>query len=418
MTGEAVALELRPAKLPSRVLAVLLDLAVAMTVYILVTIGLVTATSGLDDAAQTRAVDHDLRAPARGRSDRGGDAQPWSFARQAGMRTPGGAGRRGADQVPARVGPGCGRCDRDLMTFGSSPASPRSCPRGAGASVTCSRARWWCGERCRRDARASCPRRPVAGRTVLPAGPLGGAGRAVAGDQAVPDRLQQLDPQVGRSVAERLASDLTAYTGTPAPHGIPAGRIWRRSCRSGRPGRRAARSEVRRRAGIRRPRSSAAGIRRRSSGPPPLPRPKRRPGRHPQPRGAPGLRRTPPATTGSGHRDRRSRRPPRARALGSRTRGTGSPRWCVPSRRSTAARDSRPRVAGGRDRSRGRVFVCPARPLTCPGPRRPSSRPPRRPSRHMTRTAATRGVPARCRAPRAPRRRRCGRCAAPPCPGL
>ncbi|MBT2908871.1 RDD family protein, partial [Streptomyces sp. McG8] len=43
VTGEAVALELRPAKLPSRGLAVLLDLAAAVTVYVLVTLGLVAA---------------------------------------------------------------------------------------------------------------------------------------------------------------------------------------------------------------------------------------------------------------------------------------------------------------------------------------------------------------------------------------
>jgi uncharacterized RDD family membrane protein YckC len=44
VTGEAVALELRPARLPSRALAVLLDLAVAFAVYVAVTIGLVAAT--------------------------------------------------------------------------------------------------------------------------------------------------------------------------------------------------------------------------------------------------------------------------------------------------------------------------------------------------------------------------------------
>lgn len=52
VTGEAVALELRPAKLPSRALAVVLDLALAVAVYIVVTIGLVAATAALDDAAQ------------------------------------------------------------------------------------------------------------------------------------------------------------------------------------------------------------------------------------------------------------------------------------------------------------------------------------------------------------------------------
>lgn len=53
VTGEAVALELRPARLPSRALAVLLDLAVAVAVYVAVTIALMVATASLDVAAQT-----------------------------------------------------------------------------------------------------------------------------------------------------------------------------------------------------------------------------------------------------------------------------------------------------------------------------------------------------------------------------
>lgn len=52
VTGEAVALELRPAKLPSRALAVLLDLVVAVVGYIAVTVVLVAATASLDEAAQ------------------------------------------------------------------------------------------------------------------------------------------------------------------------------------------------------------------------------------------------------------------------------------------------------------------------------------------------------------------------------
>ncbi len=52
VTGEAVALELRPAKLPSRALAVLLDLVVAFVGYIAVTMVLVASTASLDEAAQ------------------------------------------------------------------------------------------------------------------------------------------------------------------------------------------------------------------------------------------------------------------------------------------------------------------------------------------------------------------------------
>lgn len=52
VTGEAVTLELRPAKLPSRALAVLLDLVVVGLVYTVVTIVLVISTASLDEAAQ------------------------------------------------------------------------------------------------------------------------------------------------------------------------------------------------------------------------------------------------------------------------------------------------------------------------------------------------------------------------------
>jgi uncharacterized RDD family membrane protein YckC len=51
VTGEAVALGLQPAKLPSRALAMTLDLIVYMGGYIVISIGLVAATSSLDEAA-------------------------------------------------------------------------------------------------------------------------------------------------------------------------------------------------------------------------------------------------------------------------------------------------------------------------------------------------------------------------------
>ncbi|WP_052869264.1 RDD family protein [Streptomyces niger] len=51
VTGEAVVLGLRPARLPSRALAVLLDLVVTWTAYIAVSIALAAATASLDPAA-------------------------------------------------------------------------------------------------------------------------------------------------------------------------------------------------------------------------------------------------------------------------------------------------------------------------------------------------------------------------------
>ncbi len=52
VTGEAVALELQPARLPSRVLSLVIDLLVAVTAYLLVTVTVVASTSSLDDAAE------------------------------------------------------------------------------------------------------------------------------------------------------------------------------------------------------------------------------------------------------------------------------------------------------------------------------------------------------------------------------
>ena len=52
VTGEAVALELRPARLPSRALAVLLDLIVVVAAYTGISVALMFATASLDVAAQ------------------------------------------------------------------------------------------------------------------------------------------------------------------------------------------------------------------------------------------------------------------------------------------------------------------------------------------------------------------------------
>lgn len=75
---------------------------------------------------------------------------------------------------------------------------------------------------------------PVGRTAFVPPPPPWLAGRFSGLDlSAVPDglwlairqyltRMQQLDPQVGGAMAERLASDLAARTGSPAPHGVPA----------------------------------------------------------------------------------------------------------------------------------------------------------------------------------------------------
>jgi len=51
VTGDAVVLGVRPARLPSRALALAIDLVVVWIVFILVSIGLTIATVTLDEAA-------------------------------------------------------------------------------------------------------------------------------------------------------------------------------------------------------------------------------------------------------------------------------------------------------------------------------------------------------------------------------
>ncbi|EGX54550.1 hypothetical protein SZN_37381 [Streptomyces zinciresistens K42] len=222
VTGEAVALELRPAKLPSRALAVLLDLAAAVAAYIVVTVGMVAATASLDEAAQTAlslalfvlllvAVPIAVETLSHGRS-------PGKLA--CGLRVvrdDGGPIRFRHALVRGLIG-----VIEILLTFGvvavvSSLVSARGRRLGdvfAGTLVV--------RERVPR-ARAGFVATPPAWLT----------GRFAELDlSAVPDglwlavrqcltRMGQLDPQVGQAMAERLSADLAARTGAPAPPGVP-----------------------------------------------------------------------------------------------------------------------------------------------------------------------------------------------------
>ncbi|MFE9612724.1 RDD family protein [Streptomyces sp. NPDC006012] len=222
VTGEAVALELRPARLPSRALAVLLDLVVAVLVYIAVATVLVASTSSLDDAAQVAlsiasfllvlvggpiAVETLSHGRSLGKMACGlrvvrDDGGPIRF-RHALMR-----GALGVVEI--------------LLTFGviaciASLVSARGRRLGdvfAGTLVV--------------------RERVPAGRTAfVPPPPPWLAGRFAALDlSAVPDslwlavrqyltRMHQLDPQVSWAMAERLAGDLAVGTGVPAPRGVP-----------------------------------------------------------------------------------------------------------------------------------------------------------------------------------------------------
>ncbi|MFD3808816.1 RDD family protein [Streptomyces sp. NPDC058619] len=223
VTGDAVVLGLRPARVPSRALAYVLDLVVYLLAYLVIMIGLAYSVSTLDDAAQAAVsvasgllllvgVPIAVETLTHGRSlgklacglrvvrDDGG---PIRF-RHALVR-----GSMGVVEL--------------LMTFGSvaciaSLASERGRRVGdvfAGTLVV---------------------RERVPGARVMPVPPPPPwlAGRFAGLDlSAVPDglwlairqyltRMSQLDPHVGAAMAAKLADDLVARTGTPPPAGVPA----------------------------------------------------------------------------------------------------------------------------------------------------------------------------------------------------
>ncbi|MEU0073025.1 RDD family protein [Streptomyces sp. NPDC006332] len=222
VTGEAVALELRPARLPSRGLAVLIDLVVAVTLYVVVTIVLVASTASLDEAAQIA-----LSIAAFLLVLVGGPiaVETLSHGRSLGklacglrvVRDDGGPIRFRHALVRGAIG-----TVEILMTFGvvaciASLVSARGRRLGdvfAGTLVVRERV-------------------PISRVGFVPPPPPWLSGRFSALDlSAVPDglwlairqyltRMQQLDPQVGRAMAERFASDLAAHTGAPAPQGVP-----------------------------------------------------------------------------------------------------------------------------------------------------------------------------------------------------
>jgi uncharacterized RDD family membrane protein YckC len=222
VTGDAVVLGLRPARLPSRALSVLIDLTVAWAVYIAVSMALLTATASLDEAAVAAvsvasfvlvlvggpiAVETMSRGRSLGKLVCGlrvvrDDGGPIRF-RHALVR-----GAIGVVEI--------------LMTFGviaciASLVSERGRRIGdvfAGTLVV--------------------RERVAAGRVgAVPPPPPWLVGRFAALDLSrVPDglwlairqyltRMGQLDPQVGWSMAERLAADLAERTGAPAPPGTP-----------------------------------------------------------------------------------------------------------------------------------------------------------------------------------------------------
>ena len=222
VTGEAVALELRPARLPSRALAVLLDLIVVVAAYTGISVALMFATASLDVAAQIA-----VSIAAFVLVLVGGPiaVETLSHGRSLGklafglrvVRDDGGPIRFRHALVRGAIG-----VVEILMTFGvvaciASLVSARGRRLGdvfAGTLVV--------------------RERVSAGQTAfVPPPPPWLTGRFAELDlSAVPDglwlairqyltRMQQLDPQVGWAMAQRLAADLVARTGAPAPQGVP-----------------------------------------------------------------------------------------------------------------------------------------------------------------------------------------------------
>ncbi|MEW2253608.1 RDD family protein [Streptomyces sp. NPDC006975] len=222
VTGEAVALELRPARLPSRALAVVIDLIVAIAAYTVVTVALLVATASLDDAARTAVSIAAFLLVLVGAPIA---VETLSHGRSLGklacglrvVRDDGGPIRFRHALVRGAVG-----VVEILLTFGvvaciASLVSERGRRLGdvfAGTLVVRERV-------------------PQTRTGFLPPPPPWLAGRFGQLDlSAVPDalwlavrqylsRMHQLDPQVGSDMAQRLAADLSARTGTPVPPGIP-----------------------------------------------------------------------------------------------------------------------------------------------------------------------------------------------------
>ncbi|MFI1049313.1 RDD family protein [Streptomyces griseoruber] len=222
VTGEAVALELQPARLPSRALALLLDLVVVLVVYVVVSVVLVLSTASWDDAAQTAVSIATFLLVLVGGPIA---VETLSHGRSLGktacglrvVRDDGGPIRFRHALVRGALG-----LVEILLTFGvvacvASLVSARGRRLGdvfAGTLVVRERV-------------------PAARGGFVPPPPPWLAGRFQELDlSAVPDglwlairqylgRMNQLDPQVGWAMAGRLAGELAERTGVPVPPGVP-----------------------------------------------------------------------------------------------------------------------------------------------------------------------------------------------------
>ncbi|MFF8387705.1 RDD family protein [Streptomyces kanasensis] len=223
VTGDAVVLGLRPARLPSRALALFIDLVVVWAAFLAVSIGLAFATASLDEAAAMAVSIASFLLVLVGGPIA---VETLSHGRSLGklacglrvVRDDGGPIRFRHALVRGLIG-----MVEILMSFGviacvASLVSARGRRVGdvfAGTLVVRERV-------------------PVGRTAPVPPPPPWLVGRFTQLDlSAVPDalwlgirqyltRMGQLDPAAGRVLAERLADELVARTGTPPPPGVPA----------------------------------------------------------------------------------------------------------------------------------------------------------------------------------------------------
>ncbi|MEV6689688.1 RDD family protein [Streptomyces sp. NPDC051130] len=223
VTGDAVVLGLRPARLPSRALAVMLDALVYVVGYVIVSLGVVFATASLDEAAQAAVqvgmfvlvlvgVPIAVETLSHGRS-LGKLACGLRVVRE--------------DGGPIRF--------RHALVRGAMGVVELQMTFGAVACIAS-----LVSERGRRlgDVFAGTlvirERVPGARVMAVPPPPPWLAGRFSGLDlSAVPDglwlavrqyltRMNQLDPATGAAMAAKLADEVVARTGTPPPAGVPA----------------------------------------------------------------------------------------------------------------------------------------------------------------------------------------------------
>ncbi|MGW0559010.1 RDD family protein [Streptomyces sp. NPDC002926] len=222
VTGDAVVLGLQPAKLPSRALALVIDLIVVWTAFLLVSIGLAVATESLDEAAATAVSIATFLLVLVGAPIA---VETLSHGRSLGklacglrvVRDDGGPIRFRHALVRGAMG-----VVEILMSFGviaciASLVSARGRRIGdvfAGTLVVRERV-------------------PAGRGMVVPPPPPWLVGRFAELDlSGVPDdlwlairqyltRMRQLDQAVSWSMAERLAGDMAACTGAPPPERVP-----------------------------------------------------------------------------------------------------------------------------------------------------------------------------------------------------